>query len=273
MKPFMNIVFKSLFLIVFLSSTAFANTEIYRYRDADGSLHLTNRPVQPSSKSKKTKKNQEVGLSNNNLRLAGLGNDVKIYKFTDANGVVHLSDRPSNARSQLIYAGKNPLPMQAIPFSGSAGGKAKNPSNIGTYSSPFTPSNQKAQQYAALIDEAAQKAKVDPALVHAVVKAESAYNPDAVSPKGAVGLMQLMAGTAQRYGVTDRYDPVENLSAGTRYLRDLLDMFNDTTLAVAAYNAGENAVIRYGNQIPPYNETKGYVARVLSLYDSFRSAQ
>lgn len=266
----MNIVFKSLFLMIFLSSTTFANTEIYRYRDEDGSLHLTNRPVQPLPKNKKnSKKNQEIGLSNNNLRLAGLGNDVKIYKFTDANGVVHLSDRPSNSRSQLIYAGKNPLPMQAIPFSGKSAGTGVS-SNVGTYSTPFTPGHQKAQQYAALIDEAAQKAKVDPALVHAVVKAESAYNPDAVSPKGAVGLMQLMAGTAQRYGVTDRYDPVENLSAGTRYLRDLLDMFNDTTLAVAAYNAGENAVIRHGNQIPPYSETKGYVARVLSLYDSFR---
>jgi soluble lytic murein transglycosylase-like protein len=85
--------------------------------------------------------------------------------------------------------------------------------------------------------------------------------------------MQLMDGTARRYGVTDRYDPTENLSAGTRYLRDLLDMFNDTTLAVAAYNAGENAVIRHGNQIPPYRETKGYVTRVLSLYDSFRGVQ
>jgi len=82
-----------------------------------------------------------------------------------------------------------------------------------------------------------------------------------------------MDGTARRYGVTDRYDPTENLSAGTRYLRDLLDMFNDTKLAVAAYNAGENAVIRHGNQIPPYRETKGYVTRVLSLYDSFRGVQ
>ncbi len=273
MKLFMNILFKNLFLMIFLSSYAFANTEIHRYRDANGNLHLTNRPVQPLPKSKKSKKNQEANLSNSNLRLAGLGNDVKIYKFTDANGVVHLSDRPTDSHSQLIYAGKNPLPMQVIPFSGSSNGKAKNPSNTSTYSTPFTPSNQKAQQYAALIDEAAQKAKVDPALVHAVVKAESAYNPDAVSPKGAVGLMQLMDGTARRYGVTDRYDPTENLSAGTRYLRDLLDMFNDTKLAVAAYNAGENAVIRHGNQIPPYRETKGYVTRVLSLYDSFRGVQ
>lgn len=268
----MKILCIPLFLVIFGCKTALANTEIYRFRDADGSLHLTNRPVQPLPKSKKSKKNQEVGLSNNNLRLAGLGNDVKIYKFTDANGVVHLSDRPSNSRSQLIYAGKNPLPMQAIPFSGKSAGTGAS-SNVGTYSTPFTPSHQKAQQYAALIDEAAQRAKVDPALVHAVVKAESAYNPDAVSPKGAVGLMQLMAGTAKRYGVTDRYDPTENLSAGTRYLRDLLDMFNDTKLAVAAYNAGENAVIRHGNQIPPYSETKGYVARVLSLYDSFRGVQ
>ena len=263
-------------LLLLLCGSAAATAEIYRYRDADGSLHLTNRPAQSLPKSKKNRKKiqktQEDGLSNNNLRLAGLGNEVKIYKHIDAQGVVHLSDRPANARSQLIYAGKNPLPMQAIPFSGKSAGAGAG-SNVGTYSTPFTPSHQKAQQYASLIDEAAQRAKIDPALVHAVVKAESAYNPDAVSPKGAVGLMQLMDGTARRYGVTDRYDPTENLSAGTRYLRDLLDMFNDTKLAVAAYNAGENAVIRHGNQIPPYRETKGYVTRVLSLYDSFRGVQ
>ena len=105
------------------------------------------------------------------------------------------------------------------------------------------------------------------------LESESAYQPDAVSHKGAVGLMQLMPGTAERYGVSDRHDPVQNLSGGTRYLRDLLEMFdNDLQLALAAYNAGENAVIRYGNKIPPYNETQGYVRKVIRFYNDMNGS-
>jgi soluble lytic murein transglycosylase-like protein len=104
-------------------------------------------------------------------------------------------------------------------------------------------------------------------LLHAVIRVESAYNPSAVSSAGAVGLMQLMPGTAQRYGVVDRTDPVQNIEGGARYLRDLMAMFgSDLTLAIAAYNAGENAVIKYNNSIPPYPETQNYVRQVLSLY-------
>ena len=87
-----------------------------------------------------------------------------------------------------------------------------------------------------------------------------------MSKKGAVGLMQLMPGTAERYGVRDRYNPRDNLFGGTRYLRDLLVMFRNVPLALAAYNAGENAVIRYGRKIPPYPETQTYVRRVLKYY-------
>ena len=105
-----------------------------------------------------------------------------------------------------------------------------------------------------------------------MVRAESAYRSDAVSSKGAVGLMQLMPGTAERYGVTDRRDPAQNLRGGTEYLRDLLQMFdNDLQLALAAYNAGENAVIKYGNQIPPYNETQNYVRKVIRFYQKMDS--
>jgi soluble lytic murein transglycosylase-like protein len=105
-----------------------------------------------------------------------------------------------------------------------------------------------------------------PELLHAVIRTESAYNPAALSSAGAVGLMQLMPGTAKRYGVPDIWDPVENLRGGARYLRDLLDLFgNDLRLALAAYNAGENAVIKYGNRIPPYPETQRYVRKVLQF--------
>ena len=95
---------------------------------------------------------------------------------------------------------------------------------------------------------------------------ESAYDPQALSRAGAMGLMQLMPGTAQRYGVSNAWDPVQNLDGGARYLRDLLKMFNqDLRLALAGYNAGEGAVQKYGNQIPPYRETQNYVVKVMDL--------
>jgi len=122
------------------------------------------------------------------------------------------------------------------------------------------------QQFEQLIAKTADKHQVDPKLLHAVIQAESAYNPSAVSSAGAVGLMQLMPATAARFGVNDSYDPVQNIEGGTRYLKHLLHLFNsDLRLAVAAYNAGENAVIRHHHNIPPYAETQHYVSEVLAL--------
>jgi soluble lytic murein transglycosylase-like protein len=112
--------------------------------------------------------------------------------------------------------------------------------------------------------------ELDPALLHAIVTVESAYNVRALSPKGAAGLMQVLPETARRYGISDLFDPVQNLTAGARYLRDLLALFKqDLALALAAYNAGENAVIRHGNVIPPYPETQSYVPRVLATYRAY----
>jgi soluble lytic murein transglycosylase-like protein len=108
--------------------------------------------------------------------------------------------------------------------------------------------------------------KLDPRLVEAVVAVESNFNPRAVSRKGAAGLMQLMPRTAKQYGVENRFDPIENLAAGTRHLRILIDRYDgDLELALAAYNAGEDAVKRYGG-VPPYPETRNYVKKVLALY-------
>ncbi|MGR8998279.1 MAG: lytic transglycosylase domain-containing protein [Gammaproteobacteria bacterium] len=124
----------------------------------------------------------------------------------------------------------------------------------------------KKKKYADLIAKAADKHQVDAKLVHAVIQAESAYNATAISPVGAVGLMQLMPGTAKRYGVADRRDPYQNIDGGTRYLKHLLQLFDsDLNLTIAAYNAGENAVIKNNNAIPPYSETRHYVKEVLSL--------
>lgn len=122
-------------------------------------------------------------------------------------------------------------------------------------------------KYNDLISKTAAKHQMDPKLLHAVIQAESAYNPKAISSAGAIGLMQLMPDTARRYGVTDRYDPEQNVDGGTRYLKDLLAMFNsDLKLAVAGYNAGEGAVMKYNYSVPPYRETQDYVRHVLKLY-------
>ena len=127
------------------------------------------------------------------------------------------------------------------------------------------PRNRK--RFDGLIAETAEKHRLLPELLHAVIEAESAYDPRAVSRAGAVGLMQLMPATAERFGVVDRTDPTQNLDGGARYLRFLLDYFsNDLTLALAGYNAGENAVEKYNRRVPPYEETRGYVAKVLTFF-------
>lgn len=176
-----------------------------------------------------------------------------VYKYRDSRGHILLTDKPMRGMKLLkrysLDTGRRVRP------SGSLAAMKK-----------------RRQALAPLINSAAVATQLRPALVHAVVRAESAYRSDAVSPKGAVGLMQLMPATAQRYGVDDRRDPAQNLRGGTEYLRDLLVMFdNDLQLALAAYNAGENAVIKYGNQIPPYDETQNYVRKVIRFYQAMRN--
>ncbi|WP_456280437.1 lytic transglycosylase domain-containing protein [Cupriavidus sp. JZ107] len=127
------------------------------------------------------------------------------------------------------------------------------------------PNTRLASAYDELIDEVARRHDVAPHLVRAVIKVESNFQPNARSPKGAVGLMQVMPATGRRFGAADLRDPRSNLSAGTQYLRWLLNRFDeDLTLALAAYNAGEGAVEKYGRRIPPFAETQGYVSKVLA---------
>lgn len=128
------------------------------------------------------------------------------------------------------------------------------------------PRHKAAGEFSPAVERHAKARGLDPDLVHAVIRAESAYRPGAVSPKGAVGLMQVMPATGLRFGVADLESPENNLRAGTAYLRHLLDRFNNVSLALAAYNAGEGAVMRYGNQIPPYAETQGYVRNIMREY-------
>src|SRR5271170_2243011 len=122
-----------------------------------------------------------------------------------------------------------------------------------------------------LVNEAAKTFDVNPLLVDSLIQVESNYNPFAISPKGAQGLMQLMPATAQRFGVTDSFDPKQNIEAGVRYLKFLQDTFQDDRLAIAAYNAGEKAVVKY-RDVPPYPETINYVAKVGKKYGQAKRA-
>lgn len=134
------------------------------------------------------------------------------------------------------------------------------------------PAEATVRRFAPIVARAARVHGVDEALVHAVIFAESSYDPDAISPAGASGLMQLMPATAAHYGVRDLFDPAQNVGGGVRFLRDLLDRFDgNVELAVAAYNAGANAVIRAGNRVPPHPATAAYVPKVIDYYRHFQA--
>ena len=127
--------------------------------------------------------------------------------------------------------------------------------------------------YASIVETASRAHGVEERLVHALIWAESSYDPKAVSPSGAEGLMQLMPATAKRYGVRDAFDPRQNIDGGVKHLRELLDQFDgDLELVVAAYNAGANAVVRAGNRIPPYPQTVAYVPKVIAYYHRLEAA-
>lgn len=125
------------------------------------------------------------------------------------------------------------------------------------------------KKFSPIIAKAAKKHSIDEKLIHAVIQTESAYNEKAISSAGAVGLMQLMPATAKRYGVSNRNNASQNIDGGTRYIKDLQKMFDSNLrLVLASYNAGEGAVKKYKNSIPPYPETQNYVRKVMKLYRS-----
>ena len=169
-----------------------------------------------------------------------------IYKYTDAEGIIHLTNVPT----------ENDIPYVLVMREKRVLFDKKLSDNISRYDD--------------LIAKASKKYNVESALIKAVIKAESNFNHMAVSRKGAKGLMQLMPATASSLHVQDSFHPENNIEGGVKYLRYLLKYFNGSLhLALAAYNAGENAVIRYGG-IPPYRETQTYVHRVLSYLDRYR---
>ncbi|MEO4011916.1 lytic transglycosylase domain-containing protein [Chromobacterium piscinae] len=170
---------------------------------------------------------------------------------------------PASAEALQWYAVPAETAPPAVPAAGETGNAAARPEPAAAPK----PLSSSAQRYRPLIDDVARQHALDPMLIHAVVQVESAYRPEAVSGKGAVGLMQLMPATAARFGQTALYDPRANLQAGAAYLDWLMNRFGGRMdLALAAYNAGEGAVARYGNAIPPYAETRDYVRKVMAHY-------
>ena len=172
-------------------------------------------------------------------------NAADLYTFTDEEGVAYYTNVPGEGRMKV------PIPLKKA------------------ISKPFIPSSPK-EVYEAMIITASQRYSLDPNLVRAVIKAESNFNHRAVSPKGAMGLMQLMPATAKEMAVTNPFDPKENIYAGVRYLGELLQIFNwNLPLALAAYNAGPRRVIEK-NEIPLIKETQNYIQRVMTFYKDFK---
>ncbi|MCX5825005.1 MAG: transglycosylase SLT domain-containing protein [Deltaproteobacteria bacterium] len=168
-----------------------------------------------------------------------------IYKYTDSEGVIHLTNIPTEHGAPYVLVMKEKRVI--FQLKGDMAG------------------------YDDLISKVSSKYRVDSSLVKAVIKAESNFNHLAISPVGAQGLMQLMPATAASLQVRDAFHPETNIDGGVRYLRYLMNLFNgNLPLVLAAYNAGENAVLRNNNRIPPYRETQTYVERVLNLFDQYR---
>jgi soluble lytic murein transglycosylase-like protein len=174
-----------------------------------------------------------------------------IYRFEDEEGIVHFTDAPTDRRFKIF--------MRDLKMDKQLRMKLK-------YAAAVNPA-----EYDQIIKTCAEKYGVDQSLVKAVIHAESGYNPNAVSSKGASGLMQLMPQTAKSLKVSNSFDPKDNVEGGVKYLRFLLDTFRgDVSLALAAYNAGLGKVARFGG-IPPYAETRTYVNRVLSYMHSYQA--
>lgn len=180
------------------------------------------------------------------MLLAALPALADIYAYVDEQGTTHFSNVPSDDRFEIVLSSLDPNELPSI-----------HPAILSL-----------SVRYDPLIRAAAREADIDPELLRAVIVVESGFDAEAVSHAGAQGLMQLMPATARSYGVSDAFDPQQNIRGGAQYLRDLMDRYDeDFELALAAYNAGEDAVHKYGNTIPPFPETRKYVPKVMNIYN------
>lgn len=203
-------------------------------------------------------KNEVERLEKRQQQSKGLYDDGLISRVEFENGEKALADARAKVEqvTKEIAAASQPTSLIAEDIV----------SNIPAVATVWSTGNSKID---GLIRLYGQQYGVDPYLIYCTMSQESSFNSGATSPKGAMGLMQLMPGTAARYGVTNPYDVAQSIRGGTRYLKDLLKMFNGRVdLALAGYNAGEGAVMKYGNTIPPYNETRNYVRLILKRYNT-----
>ncbi|MEO9135194.1 MAG: lytic transglycosylase domain-containing protein [Casimicrobiaceae bacterium] len=200
-----------------------------------------------------------------------------LWAYVDEQEHSHIANRQVDSRYQLFFKGETTLD---VPNGPATARERAIDALAGTRLYERASDPALAQRFAFVIDENARANGLDPALVKAVVAVESAFDPRAISGKGAVGLMQVLPATGERYGVigdargttADKLlDPAINVRIGTRYLRDLLAHFeDDLTLALAAYNAGEGTVATHNNRVPPFTETRDYVRVVQQLYALYR---
>ncbi|MBF0340694.1 MAG: lytic transglycosylase domain-containing protein [Magnetococcales bacterium] len=240
-------------LLVWLGTLDPVRADIYTFTDSNGVIHLTDRPLGPEyrlliSSPREAKKNRSQPARSQIETQNQLRQKVSLAQSTTG-----------HSGSRVIrYDGRDAMPRVVT---------------MGGNIFPQYLSNTPTRTVAASIQDASSRYQIHSALIKAVIKTESDFNPLAVSPKGAVGLMQLMPGTAQDLGVVDRTDPGANIDGGVRYLRDLLGQFNNNLiLSLAAYNAGPGAVKKFGNTVPPYEETQQYVAKVLHFYRAYLGA-
>jgi hypothetical protein len=202
-----------------------------------------------------------------------------MYAYVDARGICHYTNVPGNGRYKLSERTPRRLGspqdqlVKTITRRSSSGLSRAASTQTGYYrggNNAFRSAPQTLHRY---IQVAAANHQVDPLLIKAVIQAESNFDPNAVSPKGAQGLMQLMPGTARDLAVSDPFDPLQNINGGTKYLRYLLDSFKgNVELSLAAYNAGPGNVAPYG-VIPDFPETQNYVAKVMETYRSYRNSR
>ncbi|WP_242482444.1 lytic transglycosylase domain-containing protein [Thiocystis violacea] len=202
-----------------------------------------------------------------------------VFKYVDGSGNVYFTDTPLKGNRyklewhresrKLVRESKQKFTVDFDRKNRTITARGR---VIASQPAPMSKSvTERRANYEHLVSANARRYRLSPGLLHAVIRAESAYNHRAVSHAGAQGLMQLMPATARRYGVNDSFDPAQNIRGGAAYLRDLLDMFDqDVKLAVAGYNAGEGAVLKYGRSVPPYAETQSYVRKVLQYYGAER---
>ncbi len=227
----------------FTLAAGLAAADTYVCTNEEGDTTLTNIPCSRGSITRKHNRSSKT-RPQNSRKIIGYS-----YRFEDQEGRTLYTNLAGAGKGMKLVA-KRPIYYYGKPESGGPAPVLK-------------VLRKRVKEYRPLILQAARETGLDANLIHAVILAESAYDPQARSPKGAMGLMQLMPATARRYGVANPYDPAQNIRGGTRYLSYLMKRFgNDIELAVAAYNAGEGAVEKYNRSIPPYKETQAYVEKV-----------